>query len=74
MPLLNSSKVPPPPLQVAVVALPPMVPDKLTDAVLVGTVWSGPAFTVAGALTVTAAFPDSVPAEQPVESVSAVTV
>ena len=46
-------KVPAPPLQVAELAPPPMLPARVTVGELAQTVWFAPAFTVAAAFTVT---------------------
>src|SRR4030095_6078438 len=43
--------VPAPPLQVANVAPPPMIPASVTDGALAHTSWSAPAFTVASLVT-----------------------
>ena len=45
-------KVPAPPLQVPLLALPPTTPASVTAGLLAHTVWSAPAFTVAAGLIV----------------------
>ena len=52
-------KVPAPPLQVPVVALPPINPARVTE-LPAQTDWSTPAFAVGAAFTVTVTVPEAV--------------